>query len=605
MKKLKTKLNQLRSVISIKTYKRPMIFIIVSMLLINIIILVIAAFIALLIDDSFTGFIDAFANGSLKWMLTPNAILSIENPKTLFLAVVVLIIGLILFSGTIIALTTNAIKDYFHKKQSGGGKIYLDKHIVVLNWNNKVPELVADLLFIEQKNMTIIILANIEKGFAEKQIVNAIQKTNHENIDLSKLRVLVKTGDPLLHRDLEDVSIEHAIAILVMNNDAHDEIVEHFSQSDLNVIKIILNLGKVQFEYQPAIVAEIKHIETKTKILTMQKIVAGLTDKTIIPVCFDRRLGQIIAQTIINYQIEDVYLSLFSFMGSEVYYVENTDFKDCLMHASHAIPLDACGKNLFVLSMSHQAKDLKTKDEPTIVPLKTKVISEKENLEVYIIGKNNKLNFILESFKMYEKLHGSHFHAKWVSDEELDDAIKDINEAARPVVVVLLSNEQQQHDALDANVINTLLYLEGVLTKKDINIIVELLDPKNDHIIRDFNIRNTIISNKIISLLLSKLALFKETAAFYENLLTIDATQTGIDEQAILIKMANDCFDMPFPLRFDSYKSLIASSYYAFDEKMILIGMFRDQQLEIFEGPLHYHEIIEILANDALVFIKR
>jgi len=70
---------------------------------------------------------------------------------------------IILFSGTIIALTTNAIKDYIQKKNTGAGKIYLDNHIAVLNWNNKVPELVSDLLYVEDKEVTVIILANIDK----------------------------------------------------------------------------------------------------------------------------------------------------------------------------------------------------------------------------------------------------------------------------------------------------------------------------------------------------------------------------------------------------------------------------------------------------------
>ena len=131
MKKIIAKFRKSRSVISIKTYKRPFIFIIATMVLINLIVLSIAAVIALLIDDTFNTFIDAFANGSMKWLLSPNSILAIENPKMLFLAVIVLLTGMILFSGTIIALTTNAIKDYFHKKQTGKGKIFLEEHIVI------------------------------------------------------------------------------------------------------------------------------------------------------------------------------------------------------------------------------------------------------------------------------------------------------------------------------------------------------------------------------------------------------------------------------------------------------------------------------------------
>ena len=168
-KKIKARLLKARSLVSIKTYKRPMLFVIMLMVMINIIILSVAAVIALIIDDSFNGFIDAFANGSLKWMLTPNAILEIENPNTLFLAAVVLVVGMVLFTGTIIALTTNLIKEYFQKKKSGSGKIYLSNHIVILNWNNKVPELVADLLNIEGTDITLMILADIDKFYAEKQ----------------------------------------------------------------------------------------------------------------------------------------------------------------------------------------------------------------------------------------------------------------------------------------------------------------------------------------------------------------------------------------------------------------------------------------------------
>lgn len=119
MKKLIQKIKQFRNVISVKTYKQPMLFVILMMVGINVLILFIAAAIAFIIDDNYTSLLDAFANGSLKWMLTPNAILLIDEPQTLFLAVIVLVIGLVLFSGTIIALTTNQIKEYFQKKKVG------------------------------------------------------------------------------------------------------------------------------------------------------------------------------------------------------------------------------------------------------------------------------------------------------------------------------------------------------------------------------------------------------------------------------------------------------------------------------------------------------
>ncbi len=604
MKKLKARLLKARSLVSIKTYKRPMLFVIILMIIINIIILCIAAFIAMLIDDSFTSFIDAFANGSLKWMLTPNAILELENPNTLFLAACVLVIGMVLFTGTIIALTTNLIKDYFQKKKSGSGKIYLSDHIVILNWNNKVPELVADLINIESENVTLMILANIDKAFAEKQIVNAINKQNKKDKELSNINVLVKNGDPLVASDLSDISIEGATTIIIMNKGTYENVTEDMSKSDLNVIKTILSIGRVNFISNPPIVAEIKRIETKEKIETMGRIVHTLKPHKLLPICFDRRLGQIIAQTIIHSCVEDVYLSLFSFDGSEVYCLKDTTFEDCLDNHSDAVPLARKDGNLFVLSLNESTIHKTSNTKVKLLPLKTKHYKEATNLEVYIIGKNNKLDFILSAFSEYQKIYHNDFNATWIKEEDMEQFVEKMNNSSGPITIVLLSDENYEDDSLDANVINNLIYLEGKLKRSDINIIVELLDPKNDNIIKDFNINNTIISNKIISLLLSKLALYEETESFYENLLTLEINEDEEDDQEVFIRQASKLFDEKFPIVFPSKKSFINSTHKAFDNKIIPFGYFRSDELHILSVDLNKDESFLIEETDLIVLMK-
>ncbi|PKK99194.1 MAG: hypothetical protein CVV57_03240 [Tenericutes bacterium HGW-Tenericutes-2] len=603
MGKIKDRIARAKSLISIKTYKRPLIYIIMLMIFINLVILSVSALIALSIDDTYTSFIDAFANGSVKWMLTPNAILDIENPQTLALSVVVLITGLILFSGTIIALTTNAIKDYIQKKNSGSGKIHLDQHIVILNWNSKVPELVSDLLFVESKEVTVMILADIDKQYAEKQIVNAIDKIKGIR-DIGKMNVLVKKGDPLLKSDLDDISISNAKAILIMNPDQHEHVTKNMSKSDLFVIKTILSLGPLEFQYKPPIVVEIKHIETKEKITTLSRVVEQLHEHAIMPICFDKRLGQIIAQTLIENRIEDVYLSLFSFQGSEVYLLENVDFDLALKEYSHVVPLARSPKGLFVLSLNNAIKNKKSNHEFKPITLKKRKFSESHQLEVFIFGKNNKLSFILDSFRQYEAIHGSKFKASWMDENELETFVNEVNSKNTKTTILLLSDEVQDEDSLDANVINNLIYLEGHLTNPNVHIIVELLNPKNDPIVKGFSIKNTIISNKIISLLLSKLALFNETALFYEDLLTIAPNANNVDSQAIIIENAGSVINEKFPLVFQSKKQLIESIYHSFNKEMIVIGYYKKNQLMIIEGDLHLKEEIVIQEEDSLILMK-
>jgi hypothetical protein len=603
MASIKTRIARAKSIISIRTYQRPLIYIIILMILINLVILSIAALIALSIDDTFSTFVDAFANGSLKWMLTPNAILEIDNPETLVLAVSVLIIGLILFSGTIIALTTNAIKDYVAKKQSGSGKIILDEHIVILNWNNKVPELVSDLLFIEGESVTVMILADIDKSMAEKQILNAIKQT-HKVTKHQSFNVLVKQGDPLVQSDLFDISIEYAKTILIMNQDDHDVIYEDLSQSDLNVIKTILSLGPIVFKYQPPIVVEIKKMATKSKILTLSEVVHTLSEHTIMPICFDKRLGQIIAQTLIDHRMENVYLSLFSFDGSEVYHLPNQTFEGCLSHHAHAIPVAYEHDQLFVISQNNTVKEKQSPHPYSPVKLKTKPIDEAYHLDVYIVGQNNKLQFIMESFKQYETIHQAKFTATPIKDQDLVGLIDTLNETKKKTTILLLSDEHQKADGLDANVITHLIELEGRLHNPNVRVIVELLNPNNDYIVKDFRIENTIISNKIISLLLSKLALYKETSIFYENLLTIAPNEDNVDGQSIIIRNLASLIKDELPMRFDTIKQFLISFYESFKKTYMVIGIIRNQKTIIFEGDLHAPNGFELFESDDLVLIR-
>lgn len=598
---IKDRINKARSKLSIKTYKRPQLFIISMMLLLNIIILLVAALIALVIDDGFTNYIDAFANGSLKWMLTPNAILLIENPRTLVLAVIVLIIGMVLFTGTIIALTTNAIKDYFQKKKSGSGKLILDKQIVILNWNNKVPELVADLIHLDKEDISIVILADIDKSEAEKLITNAIKNIKKDK-SVINLNILVKHGNPLIKTDLYDISIEKAQTILIMNID-DDQSITDPSLIDLNLIKTILNLGEINFIYQPPIVAEIRNIASKDKVLKMSKVVKSLEEHTLIPICFDRRLGHVIAQTIINPLIKRVYLSMFSFDDAEVYFLDKIDMDTCLQNHSHVIPIAKHHDGLFVLSEKEQQITLKEPFKEPLVPLKTKEFNLKSDKQIAIIGSNNKLQFIKESFEEYTSIYQSQFNVTYIDDMDIEKNLDNLKDNQDQKTILLLSKEDINPTHLDANIINNLIFLQSNLNH-DTNIIVEVLDPANDHIIKDFNIKNTIISNKIISLLVSKIVLYKETAPFYENLLTIQSDVTGKDDQNISIVQADQMLDIPFPKEFTNPKQLINSFYQAFDKTYMLIGYFSNNQLSMFYGNLHQKHKLSIEAKDQLVFIK-
>lgn len=593
MGSLKQTIRRTKNFIFIKTYKRPLLFVIVGMVFVNLAILAAAALIALSIDDTYVSFFDAFFNGSLKWMLSPNAILSITNPRMLALAVTILIIGLILFSGTIIALTTNAIKDYFQAKKENSGKIDLDDHIVILNWNSKVPELVSDLLYLDAKVLTIMIVATLDKTQAELQILNVLKKEKKKR-ELASLNVLVKQADPLLLANLLDVSIQNAKAIIVMNTE---------EGKDLHVIKTVLTLGQIAFRNQPPIVVEIANASSDAKLRTLTKAVPDLGEHRILPVCFDQRLGQIIAQTMIEERLETLYHSLFSFEGSEVYRIRDASFETVLHNHTHAIPVMAFGKDTFALSLSRETARLtapKTKIDP--LGLRFAAPSPPSDFDVVVIGNNNKLHYIEEAFSHYESVCKTKFGRTAFGHDQIDAAVRFLNAAKKPTKVLLLSSDTAIAADLDADIFESLIRLETDLANPLVSIVVEILNPKHGAMIRGFRIKHTIVSNKIISLLLSKLAFDVDAEAFYHQLLTIDP-KAATDLQSVVIFRASEVLDDPFPKSFHSIKHFLISIYESSKRRYVVLGLFRERNLQVFEGDLT-QKPFNLQAEDEVVLMR-
>lgn len=599
---IEKQIKKTRSMVSVSTYKRPKLFVILTMVLINLVILAIAAIIAMMINPDIHAFIPAMGH-SIKWLLTPNAILDIEHTETLVLATIVFVIGLILFSGTIIALTTNAIKEYFQKKETNAGKIYLEDHIVILNYNSKVPELVSDLLYIGEKDLNLLILSELDKSYIERHLLNELRKSKKFIQSLAHVRLLVKQGNPLLKSELEDISIDHAKAVLIMNKDMKSD--GDTLHSDMNVIKVILSLAEFQFLNKTTIVSEVKHYESKQRIESLKSLVRGLDDVSVLPICFDRRLGQIMAQTIIDNKMDDIYLSLFSFQGAEVYLLKNHTFEDCLIHHSHLIPLEEKGDDVYVLA-EHDLDIYKRSSHPFEPKLiKSKRWTEGKYTPIHIVGNNNKLQFLIQSFHAYEKLYEQVYPLTVWDEKDIHQMIESLNSNDEEGTILLLSNEIAMEDAIDTNVLSTLIDIQSQLKNSNVHVIVELLEPKNSRLIQDFKIEKTIISNKIISLLLSKLALLPETADFYDQLLSISPSQDGKDDYAMTVKRADESFDETFPLRFSSKKQLIHSSYISKNKEAIMIGFFRNDHLTLFSGNLHEEEPLLIFDDDLLVWMKR
>ena len=609
IKKLKSLFLKIKSKSTLKTYQKPLLVTIGNLIAINIVVLIIASIVALSIDSEGkyfeNNFFKAFIS-AIKWMISVNSINAYdvkEDLKIMILAIVVIAIGMILFSGAIIATLTTAIRSYIDKKSKAKGKIELEDHFVILNYNGKVPDIVYNLMCKGFKQ-NIVILSKKDKDYITTEIESVISTYNHDN-KKKKINVIVKEGSPLLRGNLDDISISKASNIVIMSREdmSHGDD-ENISNADLMSLKIMLALGNFNIAKSCNIVVETDTEETKEKIENLAHTINNLKTKSIIPVSFNKKIGQIIAQTIIEPLMANVYLELLSYEGYEFYSYTKMEVDNYLKRYNNAIPII---KYNYLYVFAEDEKDLAKKREKAYLDFKKLNINEKEskeNFTVFVIGNNDKSKYIIENLKLSSALYCADFKIKEYHKDDTSTLIKDIKETDGIKKVLILSDDTVSSDSFDANVFVTLIALQNAFPDhSNLPFITELLDSRNLNSVKDFNIKNAIISNRIMSLLITQLALNKDSKKFFDGLLTIDS-EVGGDVFDIKISKVSELFAPNNDLTFESKAELIHSFYESFDKQCMILGYIKNGTITFIAKDQDAKEKITLSMDDSLVYIK-
>ena len=611
MKFLKSIFLKLKAKKTLKTYQKPLLVTLLTLLIINFIILAIAAIIAFAIDNNnYNGalfgsnFAAAFVT-AVKWMIAPNSILSYDTDKLsiMVLAAVVIVIEMVLFSGAIVAMVTTSLRSFIDKKSKAKGKIILSNHFIILNWNSKVPDIIFNLMLKGFKN-NIVILSNQTKEYIESEIKSLFLA--NDVTQKYKANLIIKEGDPLLRGNLDDISIEKASQIVVMaREDMSDGDDDNILNQDLLNLKIVLRIGSFEIPSNTQIVVETDSDETRQQIENISYTVSSLKGKSVIPVSFNRKIGQIIAQSIVSPEMAEVYLELFSFQGAEFYSIDSKETVEEYMNThDNSIPVVKLNK-LFVLA-DDEKECLKRREGAisSIVPLKPVVIRPYKNCNIFVIGDNKKSEFILDNLNRSAESDEFNYQIKHYHKNENDLLIKDIKETEGEKKVLILSDDNVSGESYDANVFVTLIELSKAFPKgENLTLITELLDSRNLSSVRDFDIHNTIISNKMMSILITQLAMNLDSKKFYHKLLTTDHAGDANDFD-IQITLAKDLIEMDKEFIFKSKGELLHSFYKCFNGKNILIGICRNDDVFFLNSNQDKEEEIKVSSKDSFIYVK-
>ena len=187
---------------------------------------------------------------------------------------------------------------------------------------------------------------------------------------------------------------------------------------------------------------------------------------------------------------------------------------------------------------------------------------------------------------------------------DIKSLINDVKETEGERKVLILSDDKVGADSYDANVFVALIELSKAFPQKEgITYITELLDSRNLASVKDFNIHNTIISNRMMSLLITQLALNKSSKKFFEKVLTISTAKKANDFD-IAISEVPQSIVIEEDMTFESKADLLRTYYNTFSGTRILIGLVQNDEIVLLNQNQDKKEDIVLHKNDSFIYLK-
>lgn len=367
-----------------------------------------------------------------------------------------------------------------------------------------------------------------------------------------------------------------------------------------------------------------KIIDYKTRNNDLQK-----SKCRIVPIAVNRVLGQILSQFSIMPELNGVYSTLFSNNGAAFFSSkaqkewknEGEYIESVFKNKSDFVPLTVM-QDMDGISNEYYMAEISDKkhrhggapDREFVVQVNAEYKTARKN--VVILGHNSKCASIMEGFNSYrsewqgageceeilniividdeESLRKLDFYKAYpyvkksvVADVFDKDIIcseirsfVDSNEGDTSVLV--LSDDLALSEDMDSNVLTYLVYLQDIIAQykaedenfdtEKIDIVAEILNPKNYDVVHNYSVNNIIISNRYISKMVCQLSEKRELFEFYNDILSYDEGSENFESKELYIKSA-DKFYKELPGECTA-RELIEATYKSAPEgnKAIVLG---------------------------------
>jgi voltage-gated potassium channel Kch len=437
--------------------------------------------------------------------------------------------GIIIFSAFIGVLATT-VDQKLQELRKGRSAVLERGHTLVLGWSDTVFTVLSELALANESasDPVVVVLAEKDKVEMEDAIRDKVA-------DLRGTRVVCRTGSAIDLRDLAIVAPDEARSIIVLSPDEEEP--------DASVIKTILALtrGPGRREDPYHVVAEI----ADARNLEAARLVGGdeavLVDKS-------ETVARIIVQTARQSGAAAVYTELLDFEGEEIYFRDDPTLVGHT-YAEALLAYDACA----VIGVHIDGHSQLNPPPSFVLPAGAQVIAVAEDDETLtkavrfsggvdraaaiegsspvegpqrslILGYNGRTATVLRELDEYVA-PGSSVLVVAERDVPAVDGLRNLSVETRRAPIterealeavdlgrfhhaIVMASDQVDAQRADARTLVTLLHLRDIAERGNLRvpIVSEMLDDRNRQLAQVTRVDDVIVSDQLISLLLTQIS---------------------------------------------------------------------------------------------------
>ncbi len=459
-------------------------------------------------------------------------------------------IGGIFMVGTLIGILTTGFDQKLSELRKGRSIVLEENHTVILGWSSQIFYILSEIITANEnkKRACIVILADKDKVEMEDEISERIA-------DRKTTQIVCRRGNPLDPNDLSITNLDSSRSIIILPPDQ--------KQPDTFVIKTLLAIV-----HNPSRTAEYYHIVSTIhdeQNLDITKLI-GKDEVTI--VLADDLISRITAQTCRQSGLSVVYTELLDFSGDEIYLKSEPQFSgksfgEVQMHYLDSTLIGIC-RSYGSITLAPpadtiiQASDqliFIAKDDDAIIASVDPYIEIEESLIVHpphldirpertlILGWNERAPFLIEELDRYvapgslitvmskisletvqQACRFLHLQNQSIQFIQADTTKRNELDAVKVPdydhVILLSYSDLEDIQEADAQTLITLLHLREIANQCEdaFSIVSEMLDSRNRELAEVAKADDFIVSQKLISLMLSQLSENQKLASVFQDL---------------------------------------------------------------------------------------